>query len=82
MAQQLVEVKGGAFREYVRDAFNLAAQAFSVDPSANNWNDLKIAMWAWRHVKPMNAAVLSDAAHEHLIAIAEFGKGDRDFSEK
>lgn len=81
MSQPLVHVKAGAFREYVKGNFEIAAQAFAADPSANHWTDLKIAMWAWQHVHQMTPPVLLDAAHEHLSAVAEFGKGDRNFGE-
>lgn len=73
--------KVNAFKTYVEDAYDAAANAFRVDPSANNWLDLKVAMWAWQHVHQMPDSRLSDAAHKHLMYIAEHAKGDRDFSE-
>lgn len=78
---QLVDVKAGVFREYVKNCFTLAAEAFARDPSANRWTDLKVAMWAWQSVHGMTPGVLLDAAHEHLSAIAAMGKGDNNFEE-
>ncbi len=80
-SQPVVHVKAGAFREYVKSNFEIAAQLFAAKPGANEWEDLKIAMWAWQHVHQMAPNQLLDAAHEHLSAIAEFSKGDRNFGE-
>lgn len=72
--------KALAFRLYVEQAFEAAAQDFKENPSANNWLDLKVAMWAWQHVQGMTET-LQDAAHIHLCEVASRAKGDFNFSE-
>jgi hypothetical protein len=80
--------KALVFRQYVEQAFEAAAQDFKDDPSANNWLDLKVAMWAWQHVhgierpgvgKEDSLRCLNDAAHTYLRGVAARAKGDNNF---
>lgn len=74
-------IKGSLFRQYVQQCFSIAANAFAADPNADNWTDLKVAMWAWQHVQHMSNDVLNDAAHEYLMGVATRSKGDSNFLE-
>lgn len=69
------------FRTYVQRSFEAASIAFVADPSANNWYDLEVAMWAYQHVCQLKAEMLEAAALERLSKIAEFAKGNANFGE-
>lgn len=69
------------FRAYVLDTYEAAARTFAMDPSADAWMDLKIAMWAWQFVHAMTVEEMSVNADKFLRGVAAEAKGDANFGE-